>query len=80
MDGRVLPCRGERLVEQDDPPEKAGRCKKCGAKLRQAPDCYRYDRRSRRYALEAGVTAEEERASGWTCGRCGWWHEHRDIR
>lgn len=79
MSERILPYGGERLIEQDDPPQ-GGKCRKCGARLRLAPDCYDYDRAARRYALAAGTTPEEELASGWTCGRCGAWHEHRDRR
>jgi len=71
--------RGEPLIERDDPPEPRTRCMKCGAKLRAAPDCYEYDRSARRYVLAPGVTAEEEAASGWTCGRCGKWHGNDDM-
>ena len=68
------------MNEQDDMPPPRTRCKRCQAKLRAAPDCYTWDARTRRHVLDAGVTPEEERAAGWTCGRCHTFHHIDDMR
>ncbi len=70
-----MPYRGEKLIERDDEPDGPPRCRKCGARLRAAPDGYDYDRTTRTYALTPGVTPDEASSSGWTCGRCGHWQE-----
>ncbi len=67
------------MHERDDEPTGPPRCRKCGARMRYAPDCYDYDRSTGSYVLASGATEEHERDSGHTCGRCGQWHEPGSV-